>query len=117
MSDKGNGDTTKPQDGAASNRQDEALLKAKRKPENLTEEEWRSNIAKYGSTRDFPFELNEQVWIVAPSSRAPLGPFQIAGFLPDFMFRLKDPSTGNYHPDAVSGNNLTRDPYSVVMPR
>ena len=64
----------------------------------------------------FPFELNEQVWIVSTNLRGPLGPFLIVGFLPNNMFRLKVQATGEVYQEAVSGVNLARDPYSVVIP-
>lgn len=63
------------------------------------------------SCSQFPFELNEEVYIDKPSFRSPMGPFIITQLLPNDRYELSDASTRVVHGEIVEGKDLKRDPF------
>ncbi|CAG8978973.1 hypothetical protein HYALB_00012256 [Hymenoscyphus albidus] len=58
----------------------------------------------------YPFEINDIVWIVNPTYRSPLGEFRVTKALPDDKFELVKVSDGSLHPEKVNSKYLRRDP-------
>ena len=55
--------------------------------------------------------MNEQVYIMKPGFRSPLGPFRITQLLPNDEFELKDDATQVPYHERLPGMYLKRDPY------
>lgn len=60
-------------------------------------------------TVKFPFEIGETVYILKPSFRAAIGPFEILRALSNHRFELKDLNTGMLHTEEVEARFLRRD--------
>ena len=58
---------------------------------------------------EYPFEIGETVYILKPSSRAAIGPFEITKALSDHRFELKDMASGELHSEEVDARYLRRD--------
>ena len=61
----------------------------------------------------FPFELNEQVYLSQPPFRNILGPFTITGLLRHDTYQLSDITSRVVYGQVVEGKDLIRDPSAV----
>jgi hypothetical protein len=66
----------------------------------------------YSFNVQYPFEIDEIVWIVQPGLRAPMGEFRITAALPNNQFRLVKVDDGIEYPNPIESRYLRRDPYS-----
>lgn len=57
----------------------------------------------------YPFEQDEEVWILKPEYRHAIGPFKIAKAHPNDMWELVSSSDNSTHPELVEGKHLRRD--------
>lgn len=64
-------------------------------------------------TSQYPLEVGDTVWLLAPSLRAVLGEYRITNALPNDEFELEKVDDGTPHPGPVEGKYLRRDPYAA----